>query len=242
MNPQAMEPFGNALVAYFEGDTGAEVVVRRDDGLAAPIPVSHFFREESGFTEIEKNAIALCKGHILDIGAGTGLHSMVLQGKGCQVTAIDISPQAAGIMKMRGVKDVRYADVFEFDGGPFDTLLMLGHGIGMAESMVGLDRFLSKALTLLTEGGQVIMDSLDVRMTDSPANLAYHEANRKAGRYFGEVRMQFEFRGMKGPFCGWLQVDDETMSQHAGMAGWQCEIIQRDNTGDYLARLTRKTG
>ncbi len=242
MNPQAMEPFGNALVAYFEGDTDAEVVVRRDDGLAAPIPVSHFFRGESAFTEIEKNAIALCKGHILDIGAGTGLHSMVLQKRGCQVTAIDVSPQAAGIMKMMGVKDVRYADVFEFDGGPFDTLLMLGHGIGMAESMVGLDRFLSKARTLLTEGGQVIMDSLDVRITDSPANLAYHEANRQAGRYIGEIRMQFEFHGMKGPFCGWLQVDDETLSQHSGMAGWQCEIIQRDSTGDYLARLTRKPG
>ena len=242
MNPQAMEPFGNALVAYFEGDTGAEVVVRRDDGLAAPIPVSHFFRDESGFTEIEKNAIMLCKGHILDIGAGTGLHSIVMQRKGCQVTAIDISPQAAGIMKLIGVKDVRYADVFEFDGGPFDTLLMLGHGIGMAESMVGLDRFLSKARTLLTDGGQVIMDSLDVRMTDSPANLAYHEANRQAGRYVGEIRIQFEFRGMNGPFCGWLQVDDETLSQHAGMWGWQCEIIQRGDTGDYLARLNRKTG
>lgn len=39
-----------ALPACFEGDTGAQVIVRRDDGNEAPISASLFLREQSGFT------------------------------------------------------------------------------------------------------------------------------------------------------------------------------------------------
>ncbi|MCL5266812.1 MAG: class I SAM-dependent methyltransferase [Bacteroidetes bacterium] len=125
MNPQAMEPFGSALLVYFEGCSDAEIVVHRDDGREAPLPASYFFREEADFTDIEKKAVAFCKGYVLDVGASTGLHSLALQNKGYRVTAIDISQHAVEIMKRRGVKDVQYADAFEFNGGPFDTLLMM---------------------------------------------------------------------------------------------------------------------
>jgi SAM-dependent methyltransferase len=240
VNPQAMEPFGIALLAYFEGCTNAELIVRRDDGKEAPLPVSLFFREPSDFTAIEKAAIELCKDHVLDVGAGTGLHSMALHRRGHPVTSIDISPQAVTIMRQRGLKDARCADIFEFLGGPFDTLLMMGHGIGMVETMSGLERFLGHAHTLLSGNGQLLMDSLDVRITDDPGNLAYQEANRKAGRYIGEIRMRFEFRGRRGPYCGWLQVDAETLREHAELAGWQCETVHREQNGDYLAKLTRQ--
>jgi hypothetical protein len=51
------------------------------------------------------------------------------------------------------------------------------------------------------------------------ALLAYHEANQQAGRYFGEVRLQTGFRGKKGPPCGWLHVDTETLQERATFAG-----------------------
>jgi hypothetical protein len=114
---------------------------------------------------------------------------------------------------------------------------MLGHGIGMTETIVGLGRFLRHARGLLAPGGQLLLDSLDVRATQDPAHLAYHEALRRAGRYVGEIRMQFEFRGVAGPFCGWLQVDGETLAAQARTAGWTCEVVVQDARGDYLARL-----
>ena len=43
MDPRAMEPFGKALAAYFEGESEAELILRRDDGEEAAIPASHFF-------------------------------------------------------------------------------------------------------------------------------------------------------------------------------------------------------
>jgi SAM-dependent methyltransferase len=239
MNQKAMEPYGTALLAYFQGDTGAKLLVRRDDGQEAPLPVSHFFREPSQFTAIEKAAIERCAGHVLDAGAGTGIHSLILQQKGLQVTAIDIIPAAVEIMARRGVKDVRCADLFDYEDARFDTILMMGHGIGLVETIAGLDRFLIHVHKLLSDEGWVLLDSLDVRVTEDPSNLAYQHANQQAGRYIGEIRMQFEFQGQKGPFCGWLHIDSAILNEHAANAGWKCEVIMAEENGNYLAQLTK---
>jgi SAM-dependent methyltransferase len=240
MDPKAMEPHGAALRAYFAGDAGAALILHRDDGQRAELPVSHFFRPASNFTPIEEAAIARCRGHVLDVGAGTGLHSLVLQQKGFRVTALDISPQAVEIMARRGVQDVHCAHLFEYQGGPFDTLLMMGHGIGMVETLAGLEQFLAHARGWMSGKGQVLLDSLDVRVTDDPKNLAYQEANRRAGRYIGEVRLHLEYQGEKGPPCGWLHVDAETLKEQASKLGWQCQVSLAMPSGDYLARLTKR--
>jgi SAM-dependent methyltransferase len=240
MNPAAMEPFGLALAAYAAGDRAAALVVRRDDGTEATLPMSVFFREEEAFTGVERAALAHCEGHVLDIGTGAGSPCLVLQRRGLRVTAIDLSPQAADIARARGVADARCADVMTFAGGPFDTLLMLGHGIGMVETLEGLRAFLARAASLMVRNGQLILDSLDVRATTDPVHLAYQDANRRAGRYIGEIRMQFEFRGLAGPFCGWLQVDAGTLDAEARRLGWRCAVAHQGANGDYLARLTRE--
>ncbi len=54
MNPDAMDPFGLALLAYFEGNPRAELIIRREDGREWPLPVSFFYRGPSEYTPIEK--------------------------------------------------------------------------------------------------------------------------------------------------------------------------------------------
>ena len=240
MNLEAMEPLGLALADYFQGNTSAALIIRRDDGVGTTLPVRHFFRGPDDFSAIENMALDLCNGWVLDVGAGSGLHSLVLQARGLSVTAIDISRHAVDIMSQRGIEEVHCADIFHFTGGPFDTLLMMGHGIGVAENVAGLDRFLQHARSLLAEDGQVLLDSSDVRKTDDPAHLAYHEANRQAGRYIGEIRVQVEYQGKVGPTCGWLHVDAETLAKHAKQANWRFDVILEEPPGDYLARLTRE--
>ena len=77
MNTKSMEPFGLALLSYFEGNSNAELTFRRSDGKEETLPVSLFFRELSDFSVIEKTSIELCKGHVLDIGVGAGSQSIV---------------------------------------------------------------------------------------------------------------------------------------------------------------------
>ena len=140
MNSQSMEPYGLALLDFFKGDTSAKVVIHRDDGLTTDLPMSVFFRKPPDLSPLEQTAIDLCRGYVLDVGAGVGCHSLVLQEQGLAVYAIDISPEAVEIMLERGVKEVQCVSIFDFSGGPFDTILMMqsnGTRGGQAE---GTDR------------------------------------------------------------------------------------------------------
>jgi SAM-dependent methyltransferase len=238
MDGRAMDPHGLALAAHFAGKHEAQLTVRRDDGVESVLPVGYFFRAPDEFTPIECAALDRCEGHVLDVGAGSGLHSLVLQARGITVTAIDISEAAVEIMKQSGVRDAYCADVFQFTAGPFDTLLLLGHGIGMVEDLSGLHRFLIHAHNLTAVGGRLLVHSLDVRQTDDPVHLAYHETNRGAGRYVGETRLQFEYDDHVGPFCGWLHVDPRALQQEADSTSWGCEVVLEQEGGDYLACLT----
>lgn len=238
----AMRPHGLALLAYVEGNTGAQLIVRRDDGLETPLPVSFFFRSPAEFSPMEVAALEQCRGHVLDIGAGTGLHALALQSRGMRVTAIDVSAEAVDVMRRRGVTDARCCDVLEITGDPFDSLLMLGHGIGMVGDLLGLDHLLRHLHGLTRPGGHLLVHSLDVRQTEDPIHVRYHDANRRAGRYVGSIRTQFTYGDHTGPYCDWLHVDHDTLAQHGARAGWSCDVLVEEASGEYLARLTRIEG
>lgn len=238
MNADAMLPYSEALIAYANGDESAALTVRRDDGFETPLPAAVFFRSEDQLDPIERLALEHCRGRVLDVGAGTGIHTLLLQARGLSVTAIDVSSELVELMQARGVIDARHADVFDFAGGPFDTMLFLGHGIGMVENLSGLSRLLSHAHDSVSSGGKMLIHSLDVTVTNDPVHRDYHRAQQRAGRYAGAVRMQFQFRNLVGPYCGWLQVDPATLSRAATEAGWTCRVLRQDETGDYLAQLT----
>ena len=239
MDPAAMKPLGLALLDFRRGNKSASFTIIRDDGLEVEVPISTFFRGPDDFTGLEKTSLVQCRGHVLDVGAGSGHHSLVLQRRGLTVCAIDISPEAVQVMREEGVADAREADVLQFDGGCFDTVLMMGHGVGMAEDIGGLQRLLEHLGTLLKPNGHVLADSVDPRATSNSMHLAYHEANRKVGRYLGETRLRLRFKGQTGPTYGWLLVDPETLSREASALGWSTEIVLQETDGNYLARLTR---
>lgn len=236
-----MEPYGRALAAFSAGNAAATLVVLREDGAEAQLPISWFFRKPDQFSVLESTALDLCRGRVLDVGAGTGLHSLVLQSRGLGVTSLDIDPEAVRIMSTNGVMDVRQGDILDFVDGPFDTLLLLGHGIGMVEDLAGLRRFLDHAARLVRGDGQLLLDSLDVKRTDAPGHIAYHEAVEGKGRYAGETRIRFDFDGKPGPYCGWLHVDPDMLSEEATASGWDCEVVYATDGGEFLARLTRRS-
>jgi SAM-dependent methyltransferase len=238
MNPEAMKPFGLALADYNNGSLSATLTIHRDDGYRSEIPIDVFYRESTDMN-IDRIALEQCRGRVLDAGAGTGLHSLHLQNQGLPVCAIDISPEACKVMREQGVNEVHCTDISDFQNEPFDTILILGRSIGMVENISGLDYFLKDIHRLVNQDGQILLNSADVTCTSNPLDLAYQETNRQAGRYIGEVRMHFEYKGIKGPTHGWLHVDPETLANHASKAGWSCEILLREDDGNYLAKLTK---
>lgn len=63
---------------------------------------------------LEQKALQLTKGRVLDIGAGSGCHTLALQEKGLEVKAIDISPLSCEAMELRGVR-MRNASIFSMN-------------------------------------------------------------------------------------------------------------------------------
>ncbi len=237
MDPEAMKPHGVALFDYYHGNKSAVVTFTREDGLKEDLAAAFFFRDPRQ-DELEGAALDLCRGHVLDIGAGAGIHSLYLQQHGFKVTSIDVSPEAAAIMRDRGVADVRELDVMSLNNEQFDTVLMMGHGIGLVETTDGLSAFLKHTLGLIRVHGQILLTSLDVRITTDSAHLQYQEKNTKSGRYFGEIRMRCEYGNIRGPIFGWLHIDGGTLGEYCRKAGWKCEIVTQKTDGNYLARLT----
>ena len=74
-----------------------------------------YFRDFSGMPDLEVFAMDLCKGRILDVGAGVGAHSKYLQDLEKEVTAIDISEVVCQIMGKQGIENVVNADYYLFE-------------------------------------------------------------------------------------------------------------------------------
>ena len=232
------EPHARALRDFFNGDNNAKIVVHSSLGEHEEIPVAIFFREPD-FFPFERAALALCRGRVLDVGAGTGLHALYLQERGHEVVAIDVLPEAVEIMRRCGICDARVADVMSFEAEPFDTILMLMNGIGILGTLDGLDRFLRDVPRLLKPGGQILLDSGPPVLVGDRDDAAIVAPGDAESSYVGETWISLEYKGAIGPPFRELYVDSETLEEHARAAQWQFECVFRDEHGGHLARLTR---
>jgi 2-polyprenyl-3-methyl-5-hydroxy-6-metoxy-1,4-benzoquinol methylase len=238
MSEHSLNLYGSAILDYFYGDSRHSLMAVDELGRKTEVPVKLFFRKFDEFPEWEKRAIELCSGDVLDIGAGTGRHSLVLQERGLPVCAIDIVPECVDVMKRRGVREAHCADVLDFNRGPFETLMGVMNGLTMVESLERLPTFLRGIRRLTTSNGQYLVDSTDLRCSSDAALKTLLEKKIRAGRYFGELTARLEYKNRTGTLFRELFVDPETLRVVALDAGWNCEVVIRQDNGRYLARLT----
>ena len=229
----AYGPHGAALLDCFRGKRDA-VLVCHQDGMRDDVPAAFWLRET--LDALEEEALRLCRGRVLDAGAGAGLHALELQRRGFDVTAIDVSPECVTVMRERGVANAQVAEIFGYEGGPFDTILCLCNGLDKVGRLASLPHFLDRMRRLLAPGGALIADSFDLRVGAGPSRLAELHRKEEDGRYFGEMDLRFEYQGLRGEPFSVLQVDFDALSRMARMRGWTCERVAGAG-GHYLARL-----
>ena len=214
----AWEPHGKALLAYWNGNKKAKIAIYMDDGEHVLMPAKIYFRSPEDSPELEKIALEFCEGRVLDVGAGAGAHSLILEEMEFDVVAIDIDPIGADIMKKRGLSTVVCADFLNYKSKiKFDTLLFLMNGIGLAGTLDGLCSYLKHAYEITSKSGQIILDSSDLRISNP-------ELNSKSN-YFGEVNYQLSFEEEKGSKYQWLYIDPEKLEEQALLCNWNCEIV-----------------
>ncbi len=228
------DPMGTAIADYFAHKKASKLRVFSSMFEEDEIPVRKLFRGFKEMPVLEQKALRLAEGRILDVGGGSGCHSLALQEMGKDVCAIDISPLSVAVMQQRGVKDARQQDFFnEQFTGQFDTILMLMNGSGIIGKLEHLPAFFQRLRQLLSPGGSVLMDSSDLRYLFENEDGSF-DIDLNAG-YYGEVDFRMQYKDIKGDSFDWLYIDFQTLSYYAAEAGFKAELLHEGKHYDYLA-------
>ncbi|WP_121068541.1 class I SAM-dependent methyltransferase [Maribacter vaceletii] len=229
--------YGQALLDYQKGNYTEDITTYLSLEEEDTLPLPYLFRNFKEMPALEKKALKLCKGTILDIGCGAGSHSLELQNKELPVTSIDFSKGAIEASELRGVKNAIHTNLYDFKGQKFDTLLLLMNGIGIAEKVNKLDKFFSHLKSLLKPNGQILLDSSDI--------IYMYEDDEDGGYwipegidYYGEVSFHMEYKGKKSNTFPWLYLDFNTLQRAANYNHLDCELVFEGDHFDFLARLT----
>lgn len=231
------DPMGAAIRDYHLRGKAARLRVMSSMFDEDEMPVDHLFRTFDNMPHLEQKALNMAYGKMLDIGAGAGCHALALQERGMDVKAIDISPLSCEVMKERGIKDVECVNLFcKQLQGKYDTLLLLMNGTGIAGKLSQLPALLNRLKELLSEEGQILIDSSDLKyIYENEDGSMDIDLNAP---YYGEVDYQMQYRDIKGEPFDWLYTDPMLLASVSKQCGLQCQIMEQGEHYDYLAKLT----
>lgn len=230
------DPMGAAIYDYYNNGEADTLIVHSSMFEDDEIPVEDLFRSFEDMPELEKIALEEAAGRILDVGAGSGCHSLALKLMGKEAVAIDISGLSVEVMKHRGV-DARQVNLYdESFSERFDTVLMLMNGTGIIGTLDNMPAFFTRIRQLLFPGGSLLIDSSDLRylFEEEDGSLMIDLADD----YYGLLDYQMEYKGVRGEPFDWLYVDFDTLAYYAEENGFAAELVAEGEHYDYLARLT----
>ena len=229
---------GRAIWDYYYQENSEDLQTETSISELDDLPVSYLFRDYQEMNALEKKALDLSFGKVLDVGSGAGSHSLYLQNeRKLEVTALDISPKSIEICKARGVKNAICEDLLQFSEKDFDTILLLMNGTGIFQSLEHIDQYLQKLKSLVVENGQILLDSTDI--------LYMYDQDEEGGvlvpatGYYGELDYYLHYKGESELPMKWLYLDFDTLENAAIANGFKIQKIEQLEDS-YLAQLTLK--
>ncbi len=228
--------FGQILLeCHHAGEV--EFVYRRDDGYSDRVKASRYFSSRTALPAHHRCLINHAVGPVLDIAAGAGRHALALQELGLPVTAIDSSPGAIEVMKLRGVADTRRMDIHEIDFSDksFNTIMLMGNTLGLAANSIGIDELLTQFHKLTTPDGQVLIETSDYSATRNPLHLQYHERNRQLNRYPGIITIREEYNGMCAPWLDLIFISLSDLRIACAKTNWRIKRCVKANSDGIYA-------
>jgi SAM-dependent methyltransferase len=104
------DAYGQEIWNCYKGNSTYEIV-EREDGLIDIGSALPYFQERDQWLIHEREAIQRAHAGVLDVGCGAGRVALHLQQSGYKVLAIDNSPLAVKVAKLRGVKAARVLSI-----------------------------------------------------------------------------------------------------------------------------------
>ena len=227
--------FGIALLDYQNGNFTEDIITSTSISEEDVLPISYLFRNYKDMPKLEKEALLLSMGRVLDVGCGSGSHSLYLQDQSIEVKAIDISKGAIEVAKQRGVLNTSVLDILD-ETESFDTILLLMNGTGIFQEIENVSTYLNHLKTLLNPGGQILIDSSDIKyMYEDEDGGVWLEASNT---YYGELDYFLSYKGEKEEPMKWLYLDFTTLLTACTSVGLKCELVLEGEHFDYLAKLS----
>ena len=194
-----------------------------------------FFADHDDWAEPERSAFEYVQGRVLDIGAGAGRHSLVVQRRQLEPVAIDISPGAVDVCRRRGVRDARLLPLAEIDDslGTFDTVLLLCGNFGLGGCEAETIALLEKLHALTNPGARIVLDTVDPYVDLDDADVAYLDRNRVRGRMPGQVRIRIQYAGLATPWFDLLCVSLLELEALIEGTGWHSVWLREDGADVY---------
>jgi len=225
MSNPAPDLWGLAFREAYAGRL-ASCILRRDDGLAEDVPemmASYFGPPEEHQVELLEGL----SGRVLDVGCGVGRHVLWLQEHGVEAVGIDRSPGAIAVARQRGCREVHLGTVadLDFPDGHFDAAIMFGNNAGIGGDIEGCRQMFRRLARWVRPGGRLLSEGRDLLQVDYPDNLAYYQANCRAGRPPGQMRWRLECAGRVGDWFYLMLFDPETLEGLLMEAGWR--VVER---------------
>jgi hypothetical protein len=237
MNQIFDDPIGRAVYDFHFKSVDQPIIVHSDDFDDDSIETSYLFRTYQQMPALEKKAMSLCRGTILDIGACAGPHSVYLQDKGFEITSLETSLLCCDVLRNRNLRKVIHQDIFKFSNHAFDTILLLMNGTGIARSLNGLDVLLYHLKTLLNPGGQILIDSSDlIYLFEQEDGSALVDIS--ANKYYGELTFQTEYKSWISQPFSWLYVDLNNLESAVKKNGLRLTKVFKGQHYDYLSQIS----
>lgn len=233
MSASGNDPLGRIILDYSKDKVERQVIVESDICDDDYIDASYLMRSYEEMPKMEQIALEHCTGKVLDIGAGSGIHSKILQEKGFDVKSIDVSPGAVEYMKSIGL-NAECKDFYSVEE-KYDTLLMMMNGIGIAGQLSNLERTLLQAKNMLNKNGQILCDSTDVKYLymDDEGGM-WVDLNTE---YYGNFHFKMHYDNQSTDWFDWLYIDFDKLEEVANKIGMNVELLCEDET-QFLARIT----
>ena len=227
--------FGKALLDYQNGNYSEDLITSTNISDEDALPLPYLFRGYSEMPKLEQKALQLSIGHILDVGCGSGSHSLWLQEKGLKIKAIDNSKGAIKVAKKRGILNAELKPLLE-ETETFDTILLLMNGTGIFQELSQVSMYLKHLKSLLQPEGQILIDSSDISyMYEDEDGGMWLDLNQG---YPGELDYYLSYKGEKEAAMKWLYLDFETLKTACLTVGLKCENVMDGEHFDYLAKLS----
>ena len=235
------DAYGQVMWNCYKGVSPYEII-ERDDGFIDVGGALPYFQAFENWPQHEQEAIQLARSPVLDIGCGAGRVALYLQAKGHRVLAIDNSPMAVKVTKLRGVTSARVLSIDDIHvlTQKFGSIVLYGNNFGLLGGRTKAGRLLAAMHRITTPDALIIAAASDPYKTRDPVHLRYHQRNRDRGRMAGQIRLRIRHGQFCGPWFDYLFASQDEVRSMVEKTRWVISAIVESNGPGFVAILKKR--